>query len=146
MMERFYRTLVRYPRQVTLLFVLSAIVSLMCWPLVDVNYDMNDYLPPESASTLALDTLEAEYEGGIPNARVMVRDVSLPQALEIAFNAGRVSISMLQRKLAIGYARAGRLVDELANRGVVSQAEGAKPRTVIMTRDEYNALYGKDGE
>ena len=53
---------------------------------------------------------------------------------------------MLQRKLAIGYARAGRLVDELANRGVVSQAEGAKPRTVIMTRDEYNALYGKDGE
>lgn len=42
---------------------------------------MNDYLPPESTSTLALDTLEAEYEGGIPNARVLVRDVSLPQAL-----------------------------------------------------------------
>ena len=43
---------------------------------------MNDYLPPESASTQALDLMEREYEGGIPNARVMIQNVSVPQALE----------------------------------------------------------------
>ncbi|MGN0747101.1 MAG: MMPL family transporter, partial [Aristaeellaceae bacterium] len=81
MMERFYRMLVRHPRVVTLAFLLAAGVSLLCWPLVDVNYDMNDYLPPESASTIALDTLGEEYDGGIPNARVLVRNVTLPEAL-----------------------------------------------------------------
>ena len=43
---------------------------------------MNDYLPPESASTQAVDLMESEYEGGIPNARVLVQDVTVPQALE----------------------------------------------------------------
>jgi len=71
-------------------------------------------------------------------------DKLLPQALEIAINAGQVSISMLQRKLSIGYARAGRLVDEMANRGYVSQSEGSKPRTVIITREEYAQQFGKD--
>ncbi|MBR4443511.1 MAG: DNA translocase FtsK, partial [Clostridia bacterium] len=69
-------------------------------------------------------------------------DKLLPQALEIAINAGQVSISMLQRKLSIGYARAGRLVDEMAKRGYVSDAEGSKPRAVIMTREEYARVFG----
>ena len=103
----------------------------------EYSADLNDFMESREVDTTEEpDEDPAEKES----------DKLLPQALEIAFNAGQVSISMLQRKLAIGYARAGRLVDELANRGVVSQAEGAKPRTVIMTRDAYNALYGKDGE
>ncbi|MBO4297995.1 MAG: DNA translocase FtsK [Clostridia bacterium] len=69
-------------------------------------------------------------------------DKLLPQAMEIAINAGQVSISMLQRKLSIGYARAGRLVDEMAKRGYVSDAEGSKPRAVIMTREEYARVFG----
>ena len=80
-MEGFYRALVRHPKRVILLFLLATMCSLLCWPLVSVNYDMNAYLPPESASTIALGTLSEEYEGGIPNARVMVRDVSVSQAL-----------------------------------------------------------------
>lgn len=43
---------------------------------------LNDYLPDKSASTQALDLMENEYDGGIPNARVMVQNVSVPQALE----------------------------------------------------------------
>ncbi len=70
-------------------------------------------------------------------------DKLLPQAMEIAINAGQVSISMLQRKLSIGYARAGRLVDEMAKRGYVSEAEGSKPRAVIMTREEYAQVFGR---
>ena len=69
-------------------------------------------------------------------------DELLPQAIEMAVEAGQMSISMLQRRLRIGYARAGRLIDDMADRGVVSQSEGAKPRQVLMTREQYNALYG----
>ena len=82
---------------------------------------------------------EAEEEGDDHES-----DKLLPQALEIAINAGQVSISMLQRKLSIGYARAGRLVDEMANRGYVSQAEGSKPRAVIITREEFAQIFGKN--
>lgn len=44
-----------------------------------LRYD--DYLPPDTASTLALDAMDAEYDGGVPNARVMVKNVSVPEAL-----------------------------------------------------------------
>lgn len=80
-MERFYRSLVRHPKRVIALFLLATLISLFFWPRVRVNYDMNDYLPPESASTIALQTLSEEFEGGIPNARVLVRDLSISQAL-----------------------------------------------------------------
>ena len=43
---------------------------------------MNDYLPSDSASTIALDTMAQEYEGGIPNTRIMIEDMSIPQAQE----------------------------------------------------------------
>lgn len=50
--------------------------------LVGVNYDMTDYLPDESHSTISLELMQEEFEGGIPNARVMVKNVSIPEALE----------------------------------------------------------------
>ena len=68
-------------------------------------------------------------------------DELLPQAVEIAVEAGQASISMLQRRLRIGYARAGRLIDEMAARGIVSQSEGAKPRNVLITREQYNLMF-----
>ena len=58
------------------------LLCLACKPFIAVNYDMNDYLPPDSASTIALDTMEREYEGGIPNARVMIENVSVAEALQ----------------------------------------------------------------
>ena len=59
-------------------------------------------------------------------------------------DAGQASISMLQRRLRIGYARAARLIDEMEVRGIVSGFEGSKPRNVLITRDEFERLY-KDG-
>lgn len=44
---------------------------------------MNDYLPDDSKSTISLDIMEDEFEGGIPNARVMVSNITIPEALEI---------------------------------------------------------------
>ena len=71
--------------------------------------------------------------------------VRLPEAVEIVIEAGQASISMLQRRMRVGYARAGRLIDDMAQRGIVSEADGAKPRTVLITREQYQQMF-EEGE
>ena len=63
------------------LFLIMTAVSLVASSFVKVDYDLVDYLPDDSPSTIALDTMENEYKTDIPNARVMVPDVSVPEAL-----------------------------------------------------------------
>ena len=68
-------------------------------------------------------------------------DEMLNKAIELAIDAGQVSISMLQRRLRVGYARAGRLVDEMTLRGITAEAEGpTKPRTVLISREEWRRM------
>ena len=68
-------------------------------------------------------------------------DEMLNKAIELAVEAGQVSISMLQRRLRVGYARAGRLVDEMTLRGITGEAEGpTKPRTVLISREEWRRM------
>ena len=81
-MTKFYRHIVNHQKLIIAVFLILFAVCAVCRQFVAVNYDMNDYLPPESASTRALDRMEQEYDGGIPNARVMVRGVSVSEALE----------------------------------------------------------------
>lgn len=51
---------------------------------------------------------------------------------------------MLQRRMRVGYARAGRLIDEMYLRGIVSEADGAKPREVLITREQYNRMFEEE--
>lgn len=81
-MRRFYQKITNRPKLILISFGVLFLVCLACKPLIAVNYDMNDYLPSDSASTIALDTMAQEYEGGIPNTRIMIEDVSIPQAQE----------------------------------------------------------------
>ncbi len=81
-MTKFYRHIVNHQKGIIAIFLFLFAVCAVCKQFVAVNYDMNDYLPRSSASTVALDRMEQEYDGGIPNARVMVQDVSVPEALE----------------------------------------------------------------
>lgn len=64
-------------------------------------------------------------------------DDLLREAIEMAVEDGQTSVSMLQRRLRVGYARAGRLVDEMEKRGIVNKSEGSKPRKTIITREQY---------
>ena len=81
-MERFFDKVIRYRKAIMVVFFAAAVLCLCCRQFIAVNYDMNDYLPEDSASTVALDVMEEEFGGAIPNARVMIRNVSINQALD----------------------------------------------------------------
>ncbi len=81
-MKKFYQIIVNNPKKIIVCFLLSAMVSVVLSGMVEVNYDITDYLPEDTASTVSLDVLEEEFEGGIPNARVMIKDTTIPEALD----------------------------------------------------------------
>ena len=62
------------------------------------------------------------------------------QAVEFAIADGQISTSTLQRRLKIGYARAGRLTDEMEERGIVAAKDGSKPRKCLITREEWEEM------
>lgn len=80
-MNKIFRWILKHKVLIITVYVIGCIASMLCRPLVQVNYDMNDYLPEESPSTIALNVMEDEFEGGIPNVRVMISDISVPEAL-----------------------------------------------------------------
>ncbi len=87
-----------------------------------------------SPSSMAPDAADATGDDGD------TLDELLSQAIEMAIQEGQTSISMLQRKMRIGYARAGRLIDEMTKRGIISQAAGAKPRKVLISQEEFDRM------
>ncbi len=67
-------------------------------------------------------------------------DEMLPAAVEVILETGQASVSMLQRRLKLGYARAARIVDEMQEMGIVGQFEGAKPRQLLITREQWEQM------
>ncbi len=80
-MRKFYEKVVAHSKPIMMGFVIVFVICAICSRMVSVDYDMNDYLPEDSASTVALDLMDEEFGSGIPNARVMVEDVTIPEAL-----------------------------------------------------------------
>ncbi len=95
------------------------------------NYDpdMIEHMEKSVMSDAEKEEVDSEY------------DPKLAEAVDIAIELGQVSISMLQRKMRIGYARAGRIIDEMSRRGIVSEADGSKPRSVLITREQAQEMF-----
>lgn len=81
-MNKFYTALVNKRKLILALFSIAFVISLVCSKLVFVNYDITDYLPENTKSTVSLDVMGKEFDGGIPNTRVMIKNVTIPEALE----------------------------------------------------------------
>ncbi|MGI5883332.1 MAG: DNA translocase FtsK [Candidatus Spyradocola sp.] len=69
-------------------------------------------------------------------------DPLLMDCVELAVDAGQISASMIQRKHRVGYARAGRILDQMEKRGYISGFEGSKPRQTRITREQFYQLAG----
>ncbi len=67
-------------------------------------------------------------------------DEFLTEAIELAVNMGQISASMIQRKFKVGYARAGRIVDQMEDRGIISGHQGSKPRQVLISKEEWEEM------
>ncbi|GHU64854.1 hypothetical protein AGMMS49983_11480 [Clostridia bacterium] len=82
-MDRISGALIHHKKTVVAVFFVLAIVCAGLYLGVTVNYDLTDYLPEEAPSTRALVIMEEEFEGGLPNARVVFKDVSVSEALAL---------------------------------------------------------------
>lgn len=91
------------------------------------------------------DTSQANYDeditekinGGVDMQDAGDADELLPKAIEIALASGQISTSMVQRRLGVGYARAGRIIDQMEVRGIISGADGSKPRNVLVSQEDF---------
>ena len=81
-MKKFYSGVIKCRYGIMVLFVIAALLGGYCRNLVKVDYDMNDYLPETSPSTVALDVMNEEFDGAIPNARVMIKVEDKKEALD----------------------------------------------------------------
>ncbi len=81
-----------------------------------------------------------------PSQEELDGDEMLPAAVDVILETGQASVSMLQRRLKLGYARAARIVDEMEEKGIVGPFQGSKPRAILITKEEWAARQGGSGE
>jgi len=74
-----------------------------------------------------------------PNSEELDGDEMLPQAVDVILETQQASVSMLQRRLKLGYARAARIVDEMEEKGIVGPFQGSKPRAILITKEQWEA-------
>ncbi|MCL1809773.1 MAG: MMPL family transporter [Clostridiales bacterium] len=80
-MQKLYRWTVDHPMRIIVAFSMAFVMCALLVPMVSVNFDIHSYLPEKSPSSVSIDMMNEEYAGSIPNARVMVKNVTVPEAL-----------------------------------------------------------------
>ena len=80
--ERLVNGILKYKKSILVFFILATVISLFTSSMVNINYNIMDYLPEEAPSTKALDVMNEEYDKGAANVRVVLKDVSIVDALK----------------------------------------------------------------
>jgi len=83
---------------------------------------------------------EINKEGVNENKKNNDKDELLPDAIETVINAGQASVSLIQRKYKVGYARAARIIDQMEERGIIGGFEGSKPRRLLITKQQWQEI------
>ena len=83
--------------------------------------------------------------GAAPEPVADEGDELIPAAIDVVMETGQASVSMLQRRLKLGYSRAARIVDEMEQRGIVGPFEGSKPRQLLITREKWEEIKLRGG-
>lgn len=94
--------------------------------------DITEYIEKANCTDKEIDegTLDSDDE----------TDPLLNDAIETVIDTGQASTSFIQRRFKVGYARAGRIIDQMEERGIISGYQGSKPREVLMTRERWDEL------
>ena len=110
--------------------------------------DHNNPVYDENAGRLIKNPNQATQQVNSNNgdAREMEFDPVLKDALRMFIQTKQASASMISRRYSVGFNRAGRIMDQMEMAGFVGPQDGAKPRQVLITMDEYNAIFGDENK
>ncbi|MDE5563545.1 MAG: DNA translocase FtsK, partial [Oscillospiraceae bacterium] len=92
----------------------------------------------QAVDQLTVSTPEDKSASGGEEPEIDEDAALIDQAIEVVVAAGQASTSNLQRRLRLGYGRAARIMDELEKMGIIGPYEGAKPRRVLLTKEQLN--------
>ena len=73
----------------------------------------------------------------------ILNDQQFLDAVELAVKSGKISTSLIQRKISIGYGKAAKFIDYMEDMGIVSEPNGQKPREVLVTKDEWHEMLSR---
>ncbi len=106
-----------------------------------------DFIKQNGTATYSEDILETIENGNKTDKELMAEseqedetDPLLSEAIQTVVETGQASTSFIQRRFKVGYARAGRIIDQMEERGIISGYQGSKPREVLMTLEKLNEL------
>ncbi|MDR0840917.1 MAG: DNA translocase FtsK [Christensenellaceae bacterium] len=106
-------------------------------------FEAHNVEPVEQYAEVTLESIEIAGEnGGMAQGNGKQEDDLLPDAVKIVLESGQASISMIQRRLRVGYARAARLIDIMEQKKIVSGFDGSKPRRLLITAADYAEMFG----
>jgi len=91
----------------------------------------------EQIRRITAEDLDAKSKGGSEDEGEIQVDAKMEEAIKCVIDAGQASTSLLQRRLKVGYARAGRMIDDMEQMGIVGPHQGAKPRDVLITYQDW---------
>lgn len=92
-----------------------------------------------------MEKIESDSESISQESDAGDADELLNEAIELVISQGQASTSYVQRRLSVGYARAGRIIDQMEARGIIGGYEGSKPRQVLISKEEWEEMKMADG-